>query len=248
VTRAVDQSDGLLAAIRRAGLEPVHVPAIAVEFDAPQGALDRAAGSLDAYRWVLVSSANGARAVLDAARRVRADLGSVRWAAIGGATAALLEREGIAVDFRPSRSTGVAMAMELPVDDGDRALVVRGDLAGPGLAERLRSRGAVVDDVVGYRTLEAPASSRSRLRQAMAEGTFDAVIFTSGSTIRGLRSLAAREALNITAIPAICIGAETADQASRAGFAVVAIASSPDAETLARVTATAMTRQSQEVP
>ena len=67
----------------------------------------------------------------------------------------------------------------------------------------------MVDDVVAYRTLEAPATSRSLLRQAMAERAFDAVVFTSGSTVRGLGSLAASDGLDVTSIPAICIGPET---------------------------------------
>jgi hypothetical protein len=74
---------------------------------------------------------------------------------------------------------------ELPIRDGDNVLVVRGDLAGPDLADGLQHRGAVVDDVVAYRTLEAPPSSRSLLREAMAGHAFDAVLFTSGSTVRG---------------------------------------------------------------
>ncbi|MEX1168528.1 MAG: hydroxymethylbilane synthase [Chloroflexota bacterium] len=248
VTRATGQSEALVLALRGAGLEPVEVPAISIEIDPPGSDLDRAAGSLSWFQWVLVTSANGAQAILGAAERVRAELGSPRWGAIGPATSAILDQEGIGVDFVPSRSHGSAMAAELPIREGDRVLVIRGDLAGSDLAERLRTRGAEVDDVVAYRTLEAPPSSRSLLRQAMAEGAFDAVVFTSGSTIRGLRSLAAAVALDITAIPAVCIGPETADEAARAGFRLLAVASSQDANTLARTTASALTPQPQEIP
>jgi hydroxymethylbilane synthase len=247
VTRAGDQSDELMSALQRAGLEPTLVPAISIEFERPRSELDRVARSLYWYHWVLVTSPNGARAILKAAERVLTELGSPRWGAIGTVTRATLEREGIEVDFAPSRATGLAMANEVPLRTGDRVLVIRGDLAGPGLAERLRSRGAEVDDVVGYRTLEAPESSRSLLRQAIDEGPFDAVVFTSGSTVRGLRSLAESDGVDVTPIPAVCIGPETAAEARDAGFQVIAVAPSQDAASLAATTVSALTPQPQEI-
>lgn len=247
VTRALDQSDVLMSALRGAGLEPILVPAISIEFAPPGSDLDRAAGSLHGYHWVVVTSANGARAILKAAERIRTDLGSPRWGAIGTATRATLEREGIDVDFAPSRANGLAMASEMPLRAGDRVLVIRGDLPGPDLAERLRSRGADVDDVIGYGTLEAPATSRALLRQAIAAGPFAAIIFTSGSTIRGLRSLSKPDAVDVMAIPAVCIGPETAAQARDAGFQVIAVASSQDAASLAATAASVLTRQPQEI-
>jgi uroporphyrinogen-III synthase len=152
------------------------------------------------------------------------------------------------VDFVPSEANSLAMATELPVRDGDRILVVRGDLAGPDLARHLEDRGAVVDDAVAYRTAEAPASSRNLLRAALGESAIDAVVFTSGSTIRGLRSLAAADDVVITHIPAVCIGPETADEATRLGFTLLAVASSQDADALARTTADALHLQPQEIP
>jgi uroporphyrinogen-III synthase len=248
VTRALGQSDELISALHWASLEPVLVPAISIEFEPPGADLDRAVGTLHWYHWVLVTSANGARAILRTAERILTEHGSPRWGAIGPATGSILEREGIEVDFRPSRGSGLAMATELPIREGDRVLVIRGDLAGSDLAERLRSRGAEVDDVVAYRTLEAPPTSRSLLRQAMAEGPIDAVVFTSGSTIRGLRSLAESDALDVTSIPAVCIGPKTADEAMHAGFQVIAVASSQDASGLAATIASALTLQPQEIP
>jgi hydroxymethylbilane synthase len=247
VTRASDQSDELMSALREAGLEPIHIPAISIEFEPPRTDLDRAARSLYWYHWVVVTSPNGARAILKAAERVLTALGSPRWGAIGTATRATLEREGIEVDFAPSRATGLAMANEVPLRTGDQILVIRGDLAGPDLAERLRSRGAEVDDVVGYRTMEAPESSRSLLRQAIDAGPFDAVVFTSGSTVRGLRSLAHSDGVDVMPIPAVCIGPGTAAEARDAGFQVIAVAPTRDAASLASTTASALTLQPQEI-
>ena len=248
VTRGADQAAELVSALRDAGLDPVPVPAIAIEFEPPRGDLDAAAGLLHAYRWVVITSANGARAILKAAERILSELGAPSWAAIGPATRRVLERAGIEVELQPGRSSGIAMAAELPVVAGDRILVVRGDLADEDLAVALRARGAEVDDVIAYRTREAPESSRGLLRTATAGGPIAAAVFTSGSTVRGLVSLAKAESIDVRSFPAVCIGPETADEARSAGFRILATAPTPDATALAAAAATALARQPEETP
>jgi len=247
VTRAAEQADELVSALRGGGLDVVPVPTIVVEFEPPGGEIDVATRYLHTYAWVVITSVNGARAILKAAERVFTDLGSPHWAAIGSATRNVLEPEDIEVDFQPSRSSGSAMAAELPVRPGDRVLVVRGDLADEGLAVGLRARGAEVYDVVAYRTREAPEDSRALLRRAVADGPIDAVVFTSGSTVRGLVALARAEALDITSIPSVCIGPATAGVARAAGFRVMAVSITPDAAAIATATARALTLQPKEI-
>jgi uroporphyrinogen-III synthase len=140
------------------------------------------------------------------------------------------------------------MAAELPLVVGERVLVVRGDLADAELAVALRARGAEVDDVVAYRTREAPESSRRLLRQAAAGGAIAAVVFTSGSTVRGLVTLGRDESIDVLSIPSVCIGPETADEARAAGFRILAVSPIPDSAALAAATARALALQPQEIP
>jgi hydroxymethylbilane synthase len=246
VTRSAEQAGELIDALRERGLEPVSVPAIEVERirDADPLADPPDWGALE---WIVVTSTNGVRAALELARTNLASLHSVGWAAIGAGTAALLAAAGVRTSFQPSRSGGAALAAELPVRPGDRVLVIRGDLADGALAETLRGRGAVVDDLVAYRTQEAPTASRTLLREALLRGTIDAIAFTSGSTVRGLVALARSEDLDISAIPAVCIGPETADAARDAGFTVVAVPDEPSAVALADAAARALLRRPLEV-
>lgn len=246
VTRAADQAGELLAALSARGLDPVSVPAIEIDLTA-LGAAGAGPPDLPAFDWVVVTSANGVRAILDAPPAPAGTPGSVHWAAIGGATAALLEEAGYEVSFRPTRSEGATLATELPVRPGDRVLVVRGDLADGDLAARLHPRGARVNDLVAYRTREAPASSRSLLRRAIDGGRIDAIVFTSGSTVRGLVALARSEAVDLTPVPAVCIGPETAAAARDAGFTINAVATEPGTEALAVATARAVLAQPLEV-
>ena len=241
VARAASQADDLIQALRLAGLEPVPVPAIEVELASAARDVDRAAGLLMTYDWVVITSANGARAILGAATRVLTELAIPRWAAVGATTRAVLEREGIAVDFQPVPSDAETMATALPIEPGARVLVLRGDLAADRLATTLRARAAEVDDVIAYRTRRAPAGSAHQLRTAVEAGPVDAIVFTSASTVSGLRSLAEAEGLEITGVPAVCIGPKTADAARAGGFGVLAIAAAPDSESLAATTAGALT-------
>jgi uroporphyrinogen-III synthase len=248
VTRPVDQAAELVAALREAGLDPIPVAAIAIEFEPPGGDLDAAMGRLHLYRWVVITSANGARAILEAAERTLTELGASSWAAIGPSTRRVLEREGIEVELQPAQSNGIALAVELPVAVGDRVLVVRGDLADEELAVALRARGAEVDDVIAYRTREAPEHSRGLLRTATADGPIAAAVFTSGSTVRGLVSLGDPGSIDVRSIPAVCIGPETAEEARTAGFRILAVSPTPDPVALAATTATALARQQEERP
>jgi len=239
VTRAAEQSKELMSALRGAGLDPVPVPAIAIESTPPGGNVDAAARRIHTYTWVVITSGNGARALLDAAERIPGEPGTASWAAIGPTTRRAIEQAGIEVGFQPSRASGIAMGAELPVATGDQVLVVRGDLADEELATALRARGAEVDDVVAYRTREAPETSRELLRTA-AEGPIAAAVFTSGSTVRGLVALGQAESIDVRVFPAVCIGPETADEARAAGFRVLAVSRTPGSAALAAATRLAL--------
>ena len=249
ITRAVDQASALMSALRDVGLEPVPIPAIEIVLDSPRGGdVDAAAGRLHTYRWVVVTSANGARAILEAAERTMSELRGPSWAAIGPATRRVLEQKAIQVAFQPSHSTGIAMAVGLPVVAGDRILVVRGDLADEELAVALRARGAEVDDLIAYQTREAPEASRGLLRKATADGPIAAVVFTSGSTVRGLLSLGKAESIDPRSFPAVCIGPETAAEARMAGFRILAVSPRPDPAALAAATNAALAGDPQATP
>lgn len=240
VTRPADRVGVLDAELRAVGIEPVVVPAIAVEIQPPGGPLQAAARWLHTFDWVVVTSANGARAILTAAERVFTALDGPRWAAVGRASADVLEREGIAVDFLPSRSDATALATELPVRRGEEVLLLRGDLAGDTLPRRLRERDADVTDVIAYHTVEAPPASLALLRDAFAGERPAAVLFASGSAVRGLVSLGRGDEIDVTTVPAVCIGPETAREAARHGFEIAATASGPDPNTLAATTVAAL--------
>lgn len=233
VARPAGRADELIAVLAELGVAVVHVPAIEIR-PAPGGALDAAVAAASAGDFVVVASANAARAALDAAARAGVEPRLFRWAAVGGATARVLREAGVDDVFVPSAANGDALARELPAQRGDRVLVPRADIADGHLAEALAGRGVAAHDVVAYTTAEAPASSRPLLQAALDEGPIDALVLTSGSTARGLLALAPDAArARLAATPVIAAGAPTAAAAREAGFTAVLTAPSPVSAELA---------------
>lgn len=241
VTRAESQAGGLLAGLAERGLAPVAIPTIEIRPVEADSELDAAVLRAVDSSWIAVTSANAVSGVLDAAARLGADLGGVRWAAVGAATRAALEARGIGVAFVPTVPDAASLAAELPLQAGDTIVVPRADIADPRFVARLEARGARVQAVVAYRTLEGPESSRGQLRALFASGTPAAIVFTSGSTVRGLVALLGSSHLASARRTVVCcIGVPTAIAARTAGFEHILVGAGTDAQALADLVRTAV--------
>jgi hydroxymethylbilane synthase len=237
VTREIGRAGDLLDSLRERGCAAVHVPAIMVEPVHPAPDLDAAAARLDAYAWVVVTSANGVSALAAATARTGVDLAGVPVATVGAATGSALVRAGGSAAFQPAIATAGHLAETLPFDGAARILVVRGDRSDGTAAARLRERGAVVDDVVAYRTVEGPATAEGEARAAIAAAPAG-IVFTSGSTVRGLLALLPEDGRAAArTLAAWCIGPATAATARECGFDAVFEAPSGDLAALADLVA-----------
>lgn len=147
---------------------------------------------LDDYAWVIVTSTNGARSLLDALSDVGGALpgaGSApRFGAIGERTAATLAEAGVTVDFIPSKFEPQTFVREFPAAQSpaaDRVLLARAEAASAVLPTGLETKGWVVDDVVAYRS--TPTVPDPDLLAA-AIGA-DVVTFTAPSAVELFRQL-----------------------------------------------------------
>ncbi len=184
VTRSSDQADPLAEALRALGATPVLVPSIqsAPALDAP--ALGAAARSLEGARWLGFTSPSGVRYGWPAVAAAWPDglPDGVGIAAVGPGTAEALAGVGVRPAFLPSAPTGDAFAAELPLEAGNRVVLMRSDIARRAIATRLAGRGADLTDAVAYRTLEG--ATPTAVRRAL-DARPDAIAFTSPSTVRG---------------------------------------------------------------
>jgi uroporphyrinogen III methyltransferase/synthase len=216
VTRTRDQASQLAVALRAAGAEPVEVPVIEVADPADGGAaLAAAAGRLDTYDWVVLTSPNGARRLLEAVAGQGGDarrFGAARIAAIGPGTAASLAVGGLRADLVPERFVAESLLEAFPTGPG-RVLLARAAVARDVLPDGLRAAGWEVDVVDAYRTV--PASVTEATAAALVGA--DVVTFTSSSTVERFV-----EAFGVDAVPPVvaCIGPITAATARDRGLAV----------------------------
>jgi len=181
VTRAREQASELRSRLEELGAEVIELPAIEitpVDFTVP---------ALDAYEWLVFTSANGVLAFFDrglapAGLDARA-LAGVRVAAIGPGTARELAARGIRVDLVPPRFVAESLldAFPAPATSTPRVLLARAEQARDVLPDGLVTRGYAVDVLPVYRTVPATPDEAAIAR--VRTGAVDAVTFTSSSTV-----------------------------------------------------------------
>jgi len=231
VPRTKDQAGAMSERLAVHGASAEEVPTIAVEPPRSPTQMERAVkGLVDGrYQWVVFTSTNAVRAVWEKFAEFGLDaraFSGVKIACVGQATAEKVREFGINAELVPSieesqeSSSEGLLGIFPPYDDVldpvDRVLLPRADIATETLAAGLRDRGWEIDDVTAYRTVRA-APPPAPIREAIKTGGFDAVCFTSSSTVRNLVGIAGKpHARTIVA----CIGPQTAETAREFGLRV----------------------------
>ena len=221
VTRAEEQAGPLGDGLRARGAVAVLVPSIRYE-PADAAPLAAAAAEIDRAAYVVFTSPTGV-AYGSAAIRAAWPGGlpaGVRVAAVGPGTAAACDAAGLPADFVPADALGDALAADLPVERGDRVVLLRSDIGRRALATRLAARGADVRDVAAYRTLEQadPVVVAAALAAKPA-----AVTFASPSAVRGFVS-AVPDLAALAGIRLVAIGPVTAQALAPFGLRADAVA------------------------
>ncbi|MDQ2956083.1 MAG: bifunctional uroporphyrinogen-III C-methyltransferase/uroporphyrinogen-III synthase, partial [Actinomycetota bacterium] len=216
VPRTKEQAGAMSERLRDYGSVPVEVPTIAVEPPRTPTQMERAIKGLvtGRYEWIVFTSTNAVKAVREKFEEFGLDaraFAGVKIACVGEQTADAVRAFGIRPELLPTgeQSSEGLLADFPPYDDVldpiDRILLPRADIATETLAEGLRERGWEIDDVTAYRTVRA-APPAAEIRDAIKSGGFQAVCFTSSSTVRNLVGIAGKPH-NRTVVA--CIGPQT---------------------------------------
>ncbi len=238
VTRARAQASDLAGGLEARGAHVVELPVIRVVPAAPTAEITSALAAIAEYDVIVLSSANGVEALAGHMAARGLDARSLRptqvVAAVGPATAAALAGHGIRADVVPERFVAEAMVdalADVPMD-GRRVLIARAADARPVIADALRARGAMVDDVVVYATL-AERPTDEVIEQALAA---DVITFTSSSTVTNtLAVLDDAQRARLAAGPrVVSIGPITSATARDAGLEVSVEATTSDIPGLIR--------------
>jgi uroporphyrinogen III methyltransferase/synthase len=189
VTRAEAQATALADRLEELGAEIIRQPAIEIVPPADWTLVDEAIERLPDYDWLVFSSANGVRFLLDRLLAGDSDvrrLGGIRLAAIGPGSTAELARYGLKADLQPDEYRAEALATALvPHAAGKRFLLARASRGRELLADELRAAGATVDQVVVYTSRDV-ASPDSEVSDALAAGKIDFATVTSSAIARSL--------------------------------------------------------------
>lgn len=239
VPRTKEQAGSLSERLRGYGAVPDEVPTISVEPPRNPQQMDKAVRGLveGRYEWIAFTSVNAVKAVREKFEEYGLDaraFSGLKIAAVGDKTAQAIADWGLRADLVPSGEQSAAGLLEdWPeydelLDPINRVFLPRADIATENLVAGLVDLGWECDDVTAYRTVRA-APPPPETRDAIKTGKFDAVVFTSSSTVRNLVGIAGKpHASTVIAV----IGPATAKTAEEHGLRVDVLASRPDVEEL----------------
>jgi len=227
VTRAAHQAGKLSDALRALGAEPVEVPVLEIRPPSDFAPLDRALRSLDSYDWLIFTSANTVRALVERSAALGIwfeKIATPQVAAIGEATASAARDSGFIVALTPEKYVAESLIDALAGHAaGKKALLARAAIARDVIPDALRAAGVTVDVVDAYQNV-MPGAAPQLLREALRKG-IDAATFTSSSSVTHLAEAARAAGVGFpfSEVRAISIGLITSQTLRELGW-------EPDAE------------------
>lgn len=187
VTRAAEQSESLVEALKERGAVPVLMPM--VTFAAPEdpATVDAAIRKIRNFHWIFLTSQNALRAILERCRSLQLNpseaFKGTKIAAVGPATAEAARDAGLQVSYVAAKRQGVGLAEELSAQvRGKRVFLPRSDQANPALVKTLNALGAEVTEVCAYKTVKPGAAEVGNAAGPIEERA-EAVLFFSPSAV-----------------------------------------------------------------
>ncbi len=250
VPRTKDQATPMTARLRGYGAQIEEVATISVERPRTPQQMDKAVRGLveGAFHWVVFTSNNAVKAVREKFEEYGLDaraFSGLKVAAAGGPAADALKAWGIEPDLVPvADQSAVGLGAEFPeydpsLDPINRVFLPRADIATETLSAALVKLGWEVEDVTAYRTVRA-APPPAPIREGIKAGSYDAVLFSSSSTVRNFVGIAGKPH---TATIIAAIGPATAKACEEHGLRVDALAEAPSGVELADALAKFATRR-----
>ncbi len=230
ITRPEDSAGTLCERLRQLGAEVLQAPAICTQALAESPAQKAAIDQLECFHWLVFTSPKGVDlffgALLEHKKDSRA-LAHARIAAVGRATEARLREKGLLADLVPQTHDGEHLAQELSAQlrPGDWVLLPRARAGSPQLPRLLRERlqalspladvSCQVQELPLYDTVNAPPGAVDWAK-LFEDHPGTLAVFASASAVRGFAQAA--QGLAFDQVIALCIGQQTARQATALGM------------------------------
>jgi len=194
VTRTRTQAGFLSEQLRALGADVIELPTIRIEPPTDLRAFAQLVQDAHAYDWIVFTSPNGVTAFFDLFYKLYDDareIGGVRIAAIGPATAQRIKEFHLRVDLQPEKFVAESIVREFLKAGGVenlRILLARAEKARDLLPRELSALGAIVDEGFAYRTVPETRDDSGARRRFLEEGA-DLITFTSSSTVENFLAL-----------------------------------------------------------
>ena len=229
VTRPEERISGISEQLRNLGAQVIELPAIRTDRIRGNKEIHALWDYKDGERFLVFTSPAGVNLFFEMMEEEKLDirtiLGSakkIRVAAIGSATAGELRRYGLWADIVPetfcAKALGEAIAERAASDS--EVLIFRAKEGSEELLPPLAAAGIVYQDIPLYETSYVLHEGKQQLVKELVDGRMlDGVIFTSRSTVRGF--VKANPKINHAELTAVCIGAQTAEEAKLHGMKTI---------------------------
>jgi uroporphyrinogen-III synthase len=201
VTRAIEQSEAIVQALKEHGAIPVLAPMIAFAPADDSTALDNLLSGTQVFDWLFITSQNAVKALQDRSANLNIDLAhrmrEVKIAVVGPTTAEMVKTAGLTVDYISRQHRGVALAEELSGKiEGKSILLPHSDKANPDLVAKLKTLGTTVIEVVAYKTIQPQPGAIIEFEKLRRDGV-DAVLFFSPSAVHHLHAILGEEQFHL---------------------------------------------------
>jgi uroporphyrinogen-III synthase len=225
VTRASHQAYGLSDPLRQLGATVIEIPTIEIHSLPNHGMLDYALLKIDHYDTLILTSVNGVEALFERYNRMGLpieDMKHLLVVAIGPATAAAIQSEGLSVSIVPEKyvAESVLEALRGRLFKHSRVLLVRAKVARDVLPAELQKMGATVDVIDAYET-RVPEDAKEKLEKVFRDPASrpHVITFTSSSTATNFLTLISENArVFLEGVHLASIGPVTSETLQKAGF------------------------------
>ncbi|MCW4028842.1 MAG: uroporphyrinogen-III synthase [Candidatus Bathyarchaeota archaeon] len=205
LTRPTGQAQEAGDLITAMGGVPYYIPAIEIKPLSSPDALKKfvaelAVGKVD---YVMLMSTNGVKYMFEAAEslglsaQLRTGLAKAYVIGVGPRTAQALTDTGVRVDLVPQKYSGEGLLEALQNRDltGKVIRIPRTSNATPFLAEKLRERGADVEEIYVYESgLPVDEALKTKFYEDLQNGKINAVVFGSGLSAKNIFTMLTEKA------------------------------------------------------
>lgn len=207
VTGTKKFSDRLAVKLESNGAEVIRESILKVVSYYENDCFTNAIVNISDYTMIVLTSPNGAEIFIRKLLKMKIDsrkLNGIRFAVIGNATSAVLERMGIYADIVPESFTSEELGKAIVAESGscERVLILRAEQSTHELTDILSNANISFKEVKIYDVIEDEKNIPSEIKT-------DFIVFASGSGVRDFY----RQGYNISDnTKVICIGVSTANE------------------------------------